>query len=104
MYTKDQIEAQLKAHAKNAIFERDFMVAFNKHLNEKKSSSNQTLAEKKDWRDYRYEPEEKRNQPFVVPGDDHTFHKAKWDSFLHDACFYYDLPNLGEERQMRRKL
>jgi hypothetical protein len=37
MYNKDQLEATLKAQAKNAIFERDFMIAFNKYLNEKKT-------------------------------------------------------------------
>jgi hypothetical protein len=33
MYSKDQIEAQLKGQVKNAMFERDFMLAFNKYLN-----------------------------------------------------------------------
>lgn len=32
MYSKDQLEAQLKGHAKSAIFERDFALAFDKHL------------------------------------------------------------------------
>jgi len=33
MFSKDQLEAQLRQQAKNAIFERDFMIAFNKYLN-----------------------------------------------------------------------
>ena len=33
MYSKDQYEEQLKAQTKNAMFERDFMLAFNKYLN-----------------------------------------------------------------------
>ena len=37
MYTKDQLEEALKSQAKNAIFERDFMLAFNKHLNDKRN-------------------------------------------------------------------
>jgi hypothetical protein len=32
MFTKDQLETQLKGHAKSAIFERDFALAFNKYL------------------------------------------------------------------------
>jgi hypothetical protein len=32
MFTKDQLETQLKGHAKSAIFERDFVLAFNKYL------------------------------------------------------------------------
>ena len=39
MYTKDQLEQQLKSHAKSAIFERDFLLAFNKYLNEKKENA-----------------------------------------------------------------
>ena len=45
MYTKDQVEAQLRAQAKNAMFERDFMLAFNRHLTEKKNNSTKTYAE-----------------------------------------------------------
>ena len=56
MYTKDQLEAQLKNHAKSAMFERDFMLAFNKHLNEKKEGGYKTEAEKKDWKEYRLKP------------------------------------------------
>jgi len=32
MFTKDKLETQLKGHAKSAIFERDFALAFNKYL------------------------------------------------------------------------
>jgi hypothetical protein len=49
MFSKDQLEAQLKSHAKSAIFERDFVNAFNKHLTEKREGANKTYAEKKDW-------------------------------------------------------
>ena len=33
MYSKDQLEEKLKSQAKNAMFERDFLVAFNKYIN-----------------------------------------------------------------------
>lgn len=36
MYTKEQLERELKEQAKSAIFEREFMFSFNKYLNEKK--------------------------------------------------------------------
>jgi hypothetical protein len=32
MFTKDQLEDQLKTNAKSALFERDFALAFDKYL------------------------------------------------------------------------
>lgn len=105
MFTKDQLENQLKSHAKSAIFQRDFVVAFNKHLAEKREGASKTYAEKQDWREYRLEPAfQRHNEPFVVEGDDAKFHKAKWASFLEDAAFYFDLPTVSEQREMRFKL
>jgi len=49
MFTKDQLETQLKGHAKSAIFERDFVLAFNKYLGEKRDGATRTYAERKDW-------------------------------------------------------
>jgi hypothetical protein len=49
MYSKDQLEAQLRVSAKNAMFERDFMLAFNKYLNLKKDNASKTYAEITDW-------------------------------------------------------
>jgi hypothetical protein len=95
MYTKDQLEAQLKSHAKSAIFERDFTLAFNKYLQQKREGADKTYAEKKDWKEYRLQPAfQTQNPVFTVEGDDAKFHKAKWASFLKDAAFYYDLPTL----------
>jgi len=105
MFTKDQLESQLRGHAKSAIFERDFVLAFNKYLNEKKEGANKTYSEKKDWQEYRLTPAfESHIQPFTVEGDDAKLHQAKWSSFLKDAAFYYDLPTLQEQREMRFKL
>ena len=105
MFTKDQLEAQLKGQAKSAIFERDFALAFDKYLAEKREGANKTYAEKKDWREYRISPAfEKAIQPFTVEGDDAKLHQAKWKSFLKDAAFYYDLPTLQEQREMKFKL
>jgi len=105
MYNKDQLEAQLKGHAKSAIFERDFMIAFNKHLNDKREGVNRTYAEKKDWKEYRLNPSvDDSRKPFAVAGDDAKLHQAKWRSFLKDSAFYYDLPTLQEQREMRFKL
>ena len=70
MYSKDQLEAQLKSQAKNAMFERDFMIAFNRHLNLKKDAVNRTYADNKDWRDYRLEPSYKEVERFTIPDDD----------------------------------
>ena len=53
MFNKDQLENQLKSHAKSAIFERDFTLAFNRYLTEKREGVNRTYAEKKDWKEYR---------------------------------------------------
>ncbi len=49
MFTKEQLETQLKGQAKSAIFERDFAIAFNKHLAEKREGVNHTYAEKQNW-------------------------------------------------------
>jgi|LauGreDrversion4_2_1035121.scaffolds.fasta_scaffold709487_1 hypothetical protein len=56
MFTKDQLESQLKSHAKSSIFERDFSLAFNRYLNEKREGVSRTYAEKKDWTEYRLKP------------------------------------------------
>lgn len=105
MFTKDQLETQLKTHAKSAMFERDFVLAFNRHLNEKREGANRTYAEKKDWQEYRLTPAfEQKIKPFEVAGDDAKFHQAKWNSFLKDAAFYLDLPTVQEQRDMRHKL
>ena len=56
MYSKDQLEAKLKGQAKNAMFERDFMLAFNKHINLKKENASKTYAELTDWQQYRLKP------------------------------------------------
>ena len=102
MYTKDQLEAQLKGHAKSAIFERDFALAFDKHLSEKREGANRTYAEKKDWREYRLVPAfESKIKPFTVEGDDTKFHQAKWNSFLKDSAFYIDFPTIQEQRETR---
>lgn len=105
MFTKDQLEAQLKNHAKSAIFERDFVLAFNRHLNDKREGVSRTYAEKKDWKEYRLTPAfEPKTVPFTVEGDDAKLHLAKWKSFLKDAAFYYDVPTLQEQREVRFKL
>ena len=36
MFTKDQLETQLKGNVKSALFERDFVQAFNHYLTEKR--------------------------------------------------------------------
>jgi hypothetical protein len=95
MFTKDQLEAQLKDNAKSAIFERDFALAFDKYLAEKREGQNKTYAEKKDWSEYTLKnSHEKQIVPFTVKGDDSKYHSAKWQSFLKDSAFYYDLPSL----------
>ena len=38
MYSKDQMEEKLKNSAKNALFERDFTVSFNKYLLAKRNA------------------------------------------------------------------
>lgn len=105
MFTKDQLESQLKGHAKSAIFERDFVLAFNKYLGEKREGATRTYAEKKDWKEYRLTPAfEVKQVAFTVDGDDAKLHQAKWKSFLLDACYYFDQPNVHEQREMRFKL
>jgi hypothetical protein len=94
MFTKDQLESQLKSHAKSALFERDFVLSFNKYLGEKREGANKSYSEKVDWRDYKLTQFERQHAPFTVEGDDAKFHQAKWGSFLSDAAFYYDLPTL----------
>lgn len=105
MYSKDQLESQLKSHAKSAMFERDFVFAFNKYLGEKREGATRTYAEKSDWSEYRLtQAFQKKHEAFKVEGDDSKFHKAQWSSFLHDACFFFDLPTIHEQRDMRFKL
>jgi hypothetical protein len=105
MFTKDQLESQLKGHAKSAIFERDFVVAFNKYLGEKRDGASKTYADKVNWKEYRLtQAFVSKNLPFTVEGDDNKLHQTKWGSFLRDTAFYFDLPTLHEQREMRFKL
>ncbi len=90
MYTKDQVEDQLRANVRSAVFEREFVLAFNKHLKEKQEGATKTYAEKRDWKEYRLQPAFETIQPFTVEGDDQKFHLAKWNAFLKDAAFYFD--------------
>lgn len=104
MYTRDQMEEQLKQETKAALFEQQFATAFDKYLNEKRQNINQTYADKRDWTKYRLQPSYQEVRPFTVEGDDNKYRKAKWTSLLKDAAFYYDLPTIQEEREMRFKL
>lgn len=104
MYTRDQIEEQLKANAKSALFEREFMSAFSKHLNDKREGASKPSSEKKDWKEYQLKPSYESVAVFKVEGDDETFHYAKWQSLMKDAAFYFDLPTVHEEREIRKKL
>jgi hypothetical protein len=56
MYTKDQLEQQLKNNAKSALFEREFMSAFNKHLTAKKEGVQNRNSERADWQTYALQP------------------------------------------------
>jgi len=105
MFTKDQLEDQLKTNAKSALFERDFALAFDKYLAQKREGATKTYAEKKDWTEYTLNPSNERKiVAFTVKGDDTKLHQAKWQSFLKDAAFYFDLPTLQEQREMKFKL
>lgn len=105
MYTKDQLEDQLKTTAKSAIFERDFALAFDKYIAEKRNASGKTYAEKQDWSVYTLNPSNERKiVDFTVQGDDAKLHQAKWKAFLKDSAFYLDQPTLQEQREMKFKL
>jgi len=86
------------------MFERDFMLAFNKYMNQKKEQATKPYAEGRDWQQYRLQPSYKEVHPFTVEGDDSKYHNAKWNSLLKDSAFYYDVPSIEDEREMRFKL
>ncbi len=94
MYTRDQMEEQLKQTTKAAIFEQQFATAFDKILSEKRMGVNQLYAEKKDWTKYRINPSYQEVSPFTVEGDDGNYRITKWNSLLKDSAFYYDNPTL----------
>ncbi len=50
------MEESLKANAKNAMFERDFLVSFNKYMNDKKENPNKLYADKVDPSEYNIAP------------------------------------------------
>ena len=79
------------------MFERDFMLAFNKYLNEKKDNASKTYAEVTDRYEYTVKESYVEHQPFQVKGDD-KLKSQKWDTLLKDCCFYYDKPTIQEER------
>ena len=93
MYSKDQVEEHLRAQAKNAMFERDFLLSFNKHIVEKRNNATKTYAETRDWTDYKLQPVYQESKPFQVDGDD-KFKTLKFTEFLKDCAFYYDKPTL----------
>lgn len=39
-----------------------------------------------------------------MEGDDEKFHNAKWRSFFKDSAFFFDLPTIHEQREMKFKL
>ena len=84
------------------MFERDFVLAFNKYLGEKRDGVSRTYADKKDWKEYRLTPAFEAKYPaFTVEGDDAKLHQAKWKSMMSDACFYLDTPTVHEQRETR---
>ena len=103
MYSKDQVEAILRSQAKNAMFERDFLASFNKHLNAKKENLTKTYAEQTNWQEYKLQPSYEEVKPFSIEGDD-KFKSKKFNALLKDCAFYYDKPVLDEKREMRFKL
>ena len=103
MYSKDQLQDALKAEAKNSIFERDFAQSFNKYLGQKKNNVGQSYSEQVDKDKYRLKQSEfgvNQHPAFVIPGDG-NLKQMKWASLMKDACFYYDLPTIREERKMK---
>lgn len=56
MYTKDQMEEQLKYTAKANLFDQQFAAAFDKYINEKRQNINQKYSEKRDWKKYSVMP------------------------------------------------
>lgn len=99
------MQEELKANAKNAIFERDFQLAFHKYLNQKRTNADRPRAEyTDDWHNYKLmKSNERKYEPFIIAGDN-KFKSQKWASLLKESAFYYDLPTLHEEREMRFKL
>ena len=52
------------------MFERDFMIAFNKHLNHKKDNASNPYPDNKKWEDYKLEPSYKEVHAFAIKDDD----------------------------------
>lgn len=104
MYSRDQMEEQLKAQAKAAIFERQFAEAFEKQLQKKRMGEQQMLADKVDRTDYTVTDGYQEVKPFTVEGDDNNLRIAKWNSLLKDAAFYYDYPTFEQEKKQRHKI
>lgn len=99
------MEAELKANAKNAIFERDFQNAFSKYLNQKQANHDRPRAEyTDDWKKYKLMPSGERTFPRFIIAGDNKFKSKKWASLMKDSAFYFDLPSIQEERQMRFQL
>ena len=103
MYTREQIEQSLKEKAKDSMFERDFQQSFNKYLTDKQQNPNRKYSETVNADDYRLKDCEvttPQHPPFEIPNDD-EFKSKKWTSLLKDSAFYFDLPTIQEEREMR---
>ena len=99
------MEEQLRAQTKAAIFEKQFAQAFERVLNDKRSgASDQHYADKVNRDKYTTTDGYQEIQPFTVEGDDKNLRVAKWNSLLKDSAFYFDVPNLQQQRDMRKKL
>ena len=104
MYTRDQMEEQLKATTKAAIFEKQFAEAFDRVLLEKRSGAPKPYSEKVNRDDYTVRDGYREYKEFTVEGDDHHYRLAKWNSLLKDTAYYYDNPSFQDKGRVKNKL
>ena len=81
------------------LFEAEFAKEIEKQMAVKQSNKDKSLVEKLG----KQKADTSRLQRFTVEGDDE--HKTlMWRALMKDSAYYFDVPTIGEEREMRKTL
>ena len=98
MYNQFEHRNKLKQDAENILFEMEFAKEIEKQLAEKRTLKDKTLAEK-----LGYVKQADPLKRFTIEGDDEN-KTLMWRSLFKDCAFYFDVPTIQEEIEMKRNL
>ena len=100
MYSNKEHREKLKQDAKNILFEDQFQREVERQIADKQSKAGRSLAEQLG----ETKDAPVRTQPrFAIKNDD-EHGTLMWRSLMKDCAYYYDVPTIEEEVEMKKSL